>query len=532
MHKVVRYFHTLRCLKSKQLYYQLYYRVKKLGRRALKISYPLSVDRVGYPLTLVPYIPAEQVYREGCFTLLNRAHLFGGEAGSIDWEFTGYGRLWVYNLNYFDVLIQQEMTQQKGLALIESFIGALHQESVGLEPYPVSLRGINWIKFLSEYQLRRDDIHRSLYAQYLILERNLEYHLLGNHLLENAFSLLYGAFFFRVQRWFDKSRALLVRELDEQVLGDGGHFELSPMYHQILLHRLLDCVNLVRHNDYFGGQEELLMLLVRKAGAMIGWLKAMTFLDGGVPHLNDSTNRVAASSGLLFDYAAWVGIEVGAIRPVCLKDSGYRKYSTLRYECVVDVGGIGPGYIPGHAHADTLNFVMHVDGMPCVVDMGISTYEKNARRDEERSSGAHNCVVVNGVNSSDVWGGFRVGARAGVEIMEDKVDVVWARHDGYKRFGVMLGRKWEFDDGGIAITDVVSGEVDSAEAYFHFDRSLFPEVLGNRVVTGRVVLEFEGALRVEIRKYMQALGFNWTVEAVCAVVTFRNALVTRIMCNT
>ncbi len=47
---------------------------------------------------------------------------------------------------------------------------------------------------------------------------------------------------------------------------------------------------------------------------------------------------------------------------------------------IIDIGQIGPSYIPGHAHADTFNFVMHAKGQPLFVDPGTSTYETNALR--------------------------------------------------------------------------------------------------------------------------------------------------------
>lgn len=37
---------------------------------------------------------------------------------------------------------------------------------------------------------------------------------------------------------------------------------------------------------------------------------------------------------------------------------------------------IGPDYIPGHAHADTFNYELRIDGVPFIVDTGISTYNK------------------------------------------------------------------------------------------------------------------------------------------------------------
>ena len=197
----------------------------------------------------------------------------------------------------------------------------------------------------------------------------------------------------------------------------------------------------------------------------------------------------------------------------------------------MDVGSIGPLYIPGHAHADTLNFVLQVKGKPWLVDCGISTYEKNAIRDEERGTGAHNTVVVNGCNSSDVWGGFRVGQRAVVKILEDKERVVSASHDGYKQFGVTHTRQWVFHDEHIVLNDTISGQAESIEAFFHLHHTLNPEVSGNRVVTVDADIIFEGSQNIEIRNYMQALGYNRRVEALCAVVTFSNTLITNIVCK-
>ena len=50
------------------------------------------------------------------------------------------------------------------------------------EPYPISLRIINWVKFLSNNSINNTKLSDSLYAQAKILEDKLqEYHLLGNH---------------------------------------------------------------------------------------------------------------------------------------------------------------------------------------------------------------------------------------------------------------------------------------------------------------------------------------------------------------
>ena len=47
-------------------------------------------------------------------------------------------------------------------------------------------------------------------------------------------------------------------------LNDGAHFELSPMYHKIILSRLLDCIQLIKLN-YVWKKDDLLLLMVVKA---------------------------------------------------------------------------------------------------------------------------------------------------------------------------------------------------------------------------------------------------------------------------
>ena len=46
-----------------------------------------------------------------------------------------------------------------------------------------------------------------------------------------------------------KGKKLLLRELKEQVLNDGMHYERSPMYHLIILERLLDALNFAKATD-------------------------------------------------------------------------------------------------------------------------------------------------------------------------------------------------------------------------------------------------------------------------------------------
>lgn len=84
----------------------------------------------------------------------------------------------------------------------------------------------------------------------------------------------------------------------------------------------------------------------------------------------------------------------------------------------MDVGDIKASYQPDHSHADTFNYELRIGGKPFVVDTGISTYDKTARRQYERGTAAHNTVMIGNKDSSEVWGGFRVGKRAKVRLLK------------------------------------------------------------------------------------------------------------------
>src|SRR5690606_1726695 len=112
-----------------------------------------------------------------------------------------------------------------------------------LEPYPVSLRSINVIRLCCFHEVTDSSILKNLHGELDFLSKRLEYHLLGNHLLENVFALMMGGVFFSNDTWVLKAKGILKEQLNEQILNDGGHFELSPMYHQIILFRLLELID-------------------------------------------------------------------------------------------------------------------------------------------------------------------------------------------------------------------------------------------------------------------------------------------------
>ena len=47
-------------------------------------------------------------------------------------------------------------------------------------------------------------------------------------------------------RWLTKGLGILARQIPEQILADGGHFERSTMYHALALEDILDLINVSR----------------------------------------------------------------------------------------------------------------------------------------------------------------------------------------------------------------------------------------------------------------------------------------------
>ncbi|MGJ0308723.1 heparinase II/III domain-containing protein [Aliarcobacter cryaerophilus] len=504
MNKYIRLFNTIKYMKFTQIYYRIFYFVRNRFVRIIRIKYGFSIPSNSMELNLIDSCKYYSTYENRTFTFLNLSKKFDDK---VNWNYNEYGKLWTYNLTYFEYLKEKE-----DLILIYDFIENIENIKDGLEPFPISLRGINWIKFLTKYEIKNKKIDDSLYAQYYILLDNLEYHLLGNHLLENGFSLLFAAYYFQDEVLYKKAKEILEKELEEQILDDGAHFELSPMYHQLMLFRVLDCINLVKHNQWIVDGGWWMEFLEIKASKMLGWMKIITYENGEIPLFNDSANKIAPTSKELFEYAKKLTINYPLST---LNQSGYRKVKKQNYECLVDTGEVGASYIAGHAHADTFNFELYIRNQPFIVDAGLSTYNIGKQRDIERSTKAHNTVEINGENSSEVWGGFRVANRANIVELIEKKDFIKSTHDGYKKkFGILHTRKWIFEENKIIIEDSLNQECN-AIARLHFHPNITEEDIEKRIITNQ---------KFKITSYQFASEFNKTITGLVLELSFTKCL--------
>lgn len=495
-------FHTVKYLKPVQVFGRIWFRLYRP-----RIDQALSLPRK--PVTgpwVSPCQKVESFFGGAEFRFLNhtRTCLFPGDWNNPEWD-----KLWLYNLHYFDDLqaAGADGKQDWHRRLINAWItGNPPGQGNGWEPYPTSLRIVNWIKWILAGNTPSSSMLESLAVQAGYLRKRLEIHLLGNHLFANAKALVFAGLFFRgpeAHEWLKKGLKILCREVPEQILPDGGHFERSPMYHAIILEDLLDIINVMRafgHKVPHDREE--------KVGDMISWLCGMCHPDGDIALFNDAAFGIASVPKALVDYAGRLGLGRGTGVAIgtefeteletgtgfehpnvslfkSFTDTGYIRWEKGPAIAFLDVGPVGPDYLPGHAHADTLSFELSLFGQRLVVDTGTSCYGTGHERHRQRGTAAHNTVIINGENSSEVWGGFRVARRArplnleitGTEkgaLKDGLPRTVACSHTGYCRLsGRPLHRRyWTLTETSLKITDKIQGQFEHAEARFH----LHPDV--------------------------------------------------------
>lgn len=496
---------TVCYLKPTQVVFQILNRIHTPGFKIINAPLKLNFKHLTEP------IPKPDSFVNNKFRFLNIESEFTG------WMDSSKGALWQYNLNYFDFLNQNGISKEDCIQWMECFNKAIAGNHTGLDPYPTALRCINWIKFMvCNPECISQDITDSLYSQLIYLSRRIESHLLGNHILEDAFALTVGASFFNDTKLAGKAQRLIKKELDRQILPDGAHFEQSPMYHAIMLDRLLDCINYLNPELFDPGFGPYLR---NKAALMLGHLKVIAWNGSEIPLLNDSALGIAPTPDQLSDYASRLGIRPC---PTELGECGYRKLHNQHMTAIVDIGNITATYQPGHTHADTFNYELRIDGKPFICDTGISTYQKDGQRQYERSTAAHNTVTMNGMDSSSVWGGFRVASRARVFDIKEQENQVCGSHNGYGNSHIHT-RKFCMTGNGFIIRDCISGPQTVSNIHFAPDVKIL-SCSNDRIVTDMAVIEFRNATGINISKDRTSREYNSFCYGMKAQITFSGEL--------
>lgn len=478
---------TVYYLKFSQIFWRLYYFFKPrnffLIKDDFKINNNLKINNIRIKTKFLT--KQNSILGPHKFIFLNETCFISKE---LEFKTNENKKLWLYNLNYFDFLNSKLSSKgyRYALQFLESWLkNKKSSKYLGYDPYPTSLRIINWIKFYSNSNNMDHKIKLSLFNQTEFLYHNLEWHLLGNHILANAKALIFAGVFFsgrKASKWKLKGIKIFQSQIKEQILKDGGHFEKTPMYHAILIEDILDIINI-------SDSEPNLMpsifkdQLISTAEKMLIWLETMSFKSGEMPHFNDSTKNISHDIKTLNKYAKRLGLKIPTpfnltqhINVIELQNSGFVRIDQKNALTFLDVGSIGASYIPGHAHADTMSFETSFFNSRFFLNLGISTYENSKRRLLERGTSSHNTVEIDGKNSSGVWSSFRVSHRAKVFDLRIKKEsnfkaVISCYHDGYNTIFKKNHhyRKWVFEPQKIKIIDQVSLDTSYAVANFNLD---------------------------------------------------------------
>jgi uncharacterized heparinase superfamily protein len=427
--KVILYINTIKYLKPSQVVYRVTNKIKRelYKRKILKIHTPKIIktnDKMNFEIPNLDF-NSEYLGRFDLDGIMNNEFEFINikQKISLDtaWNDNSLQHLWRYNLHYFEFLYKlgfQYLNDNKNPKYYEKYKELIVNWIVnnpcpygdGWHPYTISLRITNWIAtygvFIDEIGKDinfRDQMVESIYTQYFYLEKNLEKDVLGNHYFENIKALIAGSVFFGEDHVKSKFIEELLNQLDEQILKDGMHFELSPMYHKIILEDIIKITVWLKNESIYAKLSEYIQKMMN---VMYSFEEGF----GKTPAFNDSTEGISKEYKCLLE-TCQQEFDLTPEFKSYLDDSGYYILRNDHYKLIFDCGDICPSYLPAHGHCDALSYELSIEGVPILVNSGTYQYESGQWRNYFRKTKAHNTLMIGDNEQSQFWGSFRVANR-------------------------------------------------------------------------------------------------------------------------
>lgn len=455
------------------------------------------------------FLPVPEHARE---SRADRVRLIGRELAAVDWRHAGHGPLFAFHLQYGDWLRADGVAPAERAVLLRDWI-ARETDGVGWHPAVISERAFVWAKLLATRGALPDDgvlraeLATSLADQLATLAANLELDLLANHLLFNRLALALGGVLLDgpdAEAW-RAGEHVLRSELAEQIGADGAHYERSPMYHALVLERVLDLLNLAAARA--GRLAPALEADLRaQASRMLGTLAVWTHPDGEIALVGDAAFGIAPAPAELVDYAARLG-RSAAGPPVAgvLDGAGFVRLAAGRWSLLASVAGPRPAYQPGHAHCDALAFELCVGRERLVTDTGVCEYVPGPRRDASRATRSHATLAVDGCEQAELWAAHRVGGRPRVQLRGVEPNrAAEASCAGWATPGVVHIRRFEVSEAAVRIVDRVEGRAKEVEASLPLAPGVQPTLDGRRAS-----LRLPSGERIEL---MLPEALAWSVE--------------------
>jgi hypothetical protein len=357
----------------------------------------------------------------------------------------------------------------------------------------LAIRLINWGWALALIQ-NSPALSSTLYGQLVdsiaqqaaYINRHLSaYSSANNHLIGEAAGLAFVGLYFphlpAAPYWREQGLTILEQELPRQIYADGVPAEQTPAYLTFVLDFYLQVWRLAELNGY-----KPPTIWYERLAAACEFLQHVMDEAGNVPQIGDSDDAQVvrlsdnqsfnncrsilataavilnrpdfkASAGQWDEKSHWLLGEEGAkifeslpdvkSKPGsrAFREGGYCVMRTEDHLLIFDCGPLGYLSTAAHGHADALNLLVHANGQPLLIDPGTYAYQEGGKwRDYFRSTAAHNTVVVDGLDQSEMQGDFLWGKKANAKLLHwqsnDTFDLAIAEHDGYKNIGVIHQR--------------------------------------------------------------------------------------------
>ena len=525
LYYLARLLRTISYLRPSQFYYRirknfLFLFSRHLAEHAASLAKNQKLD-IRPVINSIHSIKTNHSYKgQKTFEFLNQEYTV-----STDWKADQASHLWKFNLHYFDFLFSTSAHDNEINLINDWILNVKVGDKIAWHPYPLSKRICNWVWFLSEKQLTDEKILLSLKQQYIYLAYFLEKDLLGNHLITNITALIVAGSFFKDDSTIKSTLQLLEQELNQQILADGGHYERSPMYHSLVLEDLVAIYDALIDKYPV---PDFLISAIHKCSEFY----ANIIDNNSLPLLNDSSSEIALEPAKFLNYLLehqFISQNYLNTLPDfrVLKDSGLIAYRTEELSLTFDAGNIGPDFLPGHAHNDTLSMLININQEEFLTDSGIYHYQGELRN-YFRSSRAHNVVMLKDTELNETWSAFRVGRRGYITkfYTDTQNKSAYAEHSCYSYLGIQIAREIRISQNTILWTDIIrTNKLQKIESNLHFAPGISCEQLEQEFVffrEGKKIahLKIPDGMQTEILSSVYSKEFGKKMERLNLRFTF------------
>ncbi|MBL0332709.1 MAG: alginate lyase family protein [Chlorobiota bacterium] len=359
-----------------------------------------------------------------------------------------------------------------------------------------------------------------VYAHGEHLINNLEYFPnLTNHYISNCFGLIVlGSIFYEEtqgKHWFGGGYKRLLTEIENQVLEDGVHYELSVCYHRLVLEMFLISSMLCKQagklfpewamnkiekmseflNDYvhcsdiapqFGDSDDGIILRTTNDQNIYDHSDTLA-LAGVIFKREDfilNCKKISLSAMIItgtegYEFFRSVKKKITNSNTTnknsikVYKNGGFIILQNENYKVIIDLGVIGL-----HGNNDSLSFALYTKNDAIIVDTGTYRYTSEPTlRNALRSSLSHNAITVDNKEIAEFDGLWRVKKEIKkpiFKILNDDVNnmEVEAEHFAYNNLGVKYKRSFCLSKNSLVVIDkVYTKEKHKVSLKFMFDKN-------------------------------------------------------------